>query len=129
MKNNRIENILKRVPLKTRLRVVNEMTFMELITELGYREDKMWTDDESAILHKLLSMAGILTTRQIEEFEEWENDGRPDEDDNDVDISNCRGCCPECGEDYDNEEEWKYNTNCAVCGHPIPDHLIIKKPE
>ena len=38
-----------------------------------------------------------------------------------------RGCCDNCGEGYDNEEEWKYNTHCEVCGYPIPDELIIKK--
>lgn len=39
-----------------------------------------------------------------------------------------RGCCPECGEGYDNEKEWLYNTECAVCGYPIPEHLIVKRP-
>jgi uncharacterized protein (DUF983 family) len=39
-----------------------------------------------------------------------------------------RGCCEECGEGYDNEPEWRYNTECELCGHPIPEHLIIKKP-
>jgi hypothetical protein len=38
-----------------------------------------------------------------------------------------RGCCDACGEGYDNEEEWKYNTKCGCCGSPIPKHLIIKK--
>lgn len=40
-----------------------------------------------------------------------------------------RGCCSECGEGFDNEEEWKYNTECELCGHPIPEHLIIKRNE
>jgi len=39
-----------------------------------------------------------------------------------------RGCCSECGEGYDNEEEWLYNTECEICGHPIPQHLIVKRP-
>ena len=39
-----------------------------------------------------------------------------------------RGCCYECGEGFDNEEEWRYNTECELCGHPIPEHLIIKRP-
>ena len=38
-----------------------------------------------------------------------------------------RGCCDSCGEGFDNEEEWKYNTECALCGYPIPAHLIIKR--
>jgi len=39
-----------------------------------------------------------------------------------------RGCCSECGEGYDNEEEWLYNTECELCGYPIPEHLIVKRP-
>jgi len=37
-----------------------------------------------------------------------------------------RGCCDNCGEGFDNEEDWKYNTECAVCGEPIPENKIIK---
>lgn len=40
-----------------------------------------------------------------------------------------RGCCDECGEGLDNEEEWRYNTECEVCGEPIPDKLIIRSKE
>ena len=43
-----------------------------------------------------------------------------------VDVKD-RGCCDNCGEGFDNEEEWRYNTECEVCGEPIPEHLIIKK--
>jgi hypothetical protein len=39
-----------------------------------------------------------------------------------------RGCCEECGEGYDNEKEWKYNTHCQLCGYPIPEEKIIKRP-
>ncbi len=38
-----------------------------------------------------------------------------------------RGCCSECGEGLDNEVEWKYNTECELCGTPIPEDKIIKK--
>ncbi len=38
-----------------------------------------------------------------------------------------RGCCSNCGEGYDNDEEWFYNTECELCGEPIPDHLINRK--
>lgn len=37
-----VEQLLKRIPLHTRLKVSNEFAFMNLITELGYREDKYW---------------------------------------------------------------------------------------
>ena len=38
-----------------------------------------------------------------------------------------RGCCDNCGEGFDNEAEWRYNTECEVCGEPIPKHLINKR--
>lgn len=38
-----------------------------------------------------------------------------------------RGSCSECGEGYD-KEEWLYNTECELCGHPIPEGLIVKRP-
>ena len=44
-------------------------------------------------------------------------------------MSEDRGCCDNCGEGFDNEEDWKYNTECEVCGEPIPEHLIIKEDE
>lgn len=47
---------------------------------------------------------------------------------NDSKQPKSRGCCSECGEGYDNEEEWLYNTDCELCGHPIPEHLIVKRP-
>ena len=34
------EKIVKEIPLKTRIKVANEMAFINLIVELGYREDK-----------------------------------------------------------------------------------------
>jgi hypothetical protein len=57
----------------------------------------------------------------------WDEDEEDEDDEEELPIMD-RGCCSECGEGYDNEEEWLYNTECEVCGHPIPDNLIIKKP-
>ena len=56
----------------------------------------------------------------------WEDEWEEEDDEEELPIMD-RGCCSECGEGYDNEEEWLYNTECEVCGHPIPDNLIIKK--
>lgn len=42
-------------------------------------------------------------------------------------MSEDRGCCDNCGEGFDNEDEWKYNTECELCGETIPEHLIIKE--
>lgn len=33
------------------------MDFISLLTELGYREDKMWGDDEDETLSKLFKLA------------------------------------------------------------------------
>lgn len=59
-------------------------------------------------------------------FTELKNDTEFDSDVPPTEIISDRGCCEECGEGYDNEPEWKYNTECAVCGEPIPENKIIK---
>lgn len=53
---------------------------------------------------------------------------KANESDEEDEEKGSRGCCSECGEGFDNEPEWKYNTECELCGEPIPEHLIIKKP-
>lgn len=72
-----LEKILKETPLKTRLKVSTELAFINLITELGYRDNKMWTDDENETLNKLCDLAMDLVIEHIKEFEQWENDGKP----------------------------------------------------
>jgi hypothetical protein len=36
-----------------------------------------------------------------------------------------RGCCDECGEGFDNESEWRYNTECELCEEPMDEKDII----
>ena len=48
--HNELKKLIKETPIKTRIEVVNEMAFMSLITTLGFREKKMWTDDEEELL-------------------------------------------------------------------------------
>jgi hypothetical protein len=58
-------------PLDVRLNVINQIAFINLITELGYREDKYWTPEEDEILDKLCKLSYKHTTdilREIEEF-------------------------------------------------------------
>jgi hypothetical protein len=71
------KKLLKEIPLKTRLKVSNEMAFINLIVELGYREDKMWTDDENELLAKLCGLAKEHTDSVLKEIEEWKKDGKP----------------------------------------------------
>lgn len=56
-----IEKIRAKTPLKTKIRVKCEMSFIDLLTELGYREDKAWTPDEDEKLNKLIKSASKLT--------------------------------------------------------------------
>lgn len=74
---NLISDIAKNVPLKTRIKVSNEMAFINLIVELGYREDKMWTDDENELLDKLSVLAQEHTDSILKYIEEWNKDGKP----------------------------------------------------
>ena len=74
---NLIREITKNIPLKTRIEVSNEMAFINLITELGYREDKMWTDDENELLSKLCVLAQEHTDSILKDIEEWKKDGKP----------------------------------------------------
>lgn len=45
-----------------------------------------------------------------------------------IETKTNRGWCDECGEDFDLKPEWKYNTHCGECGHPIPPKKILYKP-
>jgi len=65
---NTISEIAKDIPLETRILVANEMAFINLITELGYREDKMWTEDENELLGKLCDLAKKHTDSILKEI-------------------------------------------------------------
>lgn len=67
-KSDIIQKILDRIPIETKIKVLNEMTFITLICDLGYREDKMWDKSEDHILNKLMELANKHTD-EILEFE------------------------------------------------------------
>lgn len=69
MKNPKIEEILKNIPLEAKIKVSLEMAFINLISELGYREDKMWTEEEQPILNKLLDLANKSAKDIMNEIE------------------------------------------------------------
>ena len=77
MKNNVLEDLLKETSLEIRLDVLNRMSIIALLIDLGYREDKEIGDDEEEKFKKLFELSKILTKNQIKEFNEWEADGRP----------------------------------------------------
>ena len=74
--SNFLKNALKRIPLETRLNISIQSAFINLITELGYRENKAWADDENEILDKLIDLANVLSLEIIEEIIEWKQDGK-----------------------------------------------------
>jgi len=78
MRSEICERILKSIPLETRLKVGNEMAFINLIVELGYREDRMWSDEEDELLTKLMDLAKQHTDDTLKEIESWKEDGCPE---------------------------------------------------
>lgn len=73
----KIDKLLKETPLSTRLNVLNETTFITLITKLGYRDEKMWSEDENDKLNIIREIARTLTTDTLTEIKEWVDDGSP----------------------------------------------------
>lgn len=58
-------------PLDIRLNVLNQIAFIDLITELGYRKNGYWTPEEDEIFNKLCTLANKHTKDIIKEIEEW----------------------------------------------------------
>jgi len=58
-----LDKVADEIPLEIKIKVPTEMFMMLLLTELGYREDKPWTDSEEDVAEmiKLKSIAGRLT--------------------------------------------------------------------
>lgn len=69
---------MKKTSLEIRLKVSNQMAFISLLTELGFREDKPWGPDEDTLLQKLCDSAKRHTVDQLETIAKWEKDGRPE---------------------------------------------------
>lgn len=103
-----IESISKSIDLKSRLQVRTEMAFIELITLLGYREDKMWTDskEDGEMLQKIYDFSVKITEDHLESIKEWEDDGRPNEED-EAELSYFKEWSRYWG--LNNNKKWKNN--------------------
>lgn len=76
--SERIDEILVRCPLKTRLNVVNEMMIQSYLVDAGYIPDGFWSDEKEKKYGKSFrKFAKELTMVQMKEFKKWEKDGRP----------------------------------------------------
>lgn len=67
--DNILDKLRDRTKLETHFKVSNEMAFINLITELEYREEKMWTDEEDEILKKLCGLAQDHTDNLLRQVE------------------------------------------------------------
>ena len=73
-----IEKFRKRIPLRTRLKVHNEMLIQSYLIDNGYIPDGYWDEEkEEKFGKKFRALAGKMADLAIEEFNEWEKDGRP----------------------------------------------------
>ena len=69
MKSKVIERMLKKIPLEIKIQVACEMAFINLLSELGYREGA-WTDEEDEKMIKLYFLADKLTNEIMESIKE-----------------------------------------------------------
>ena len=81
MKNskNLIKETLIDIPLETRFRILLEVFYLNLITDLGFREEKMWNEydkDDMELLNKILDAARKNSKTFVEEVEEWMKDSQ-----------------------------------------------------
>jgi len=60
-KNKTLNDLSKNVPLNIKIKVMNRMAFINLLSKLGYRENKRWGDDESERLNMLYNLSDELS--------------------------------------------------------------------
>lgn len=80
MVNSIIEQVLKETSLETRINVSIEMSFIALLVELGYLEDRKWDEDnpeDTRILSTIIKSAKKEAKYLVNEVAKWEKDGRP----------------------------------------------------
>lgn len=80
MKNSIIQQVLKETSLETRINVSIEMSFITLLVELGYLEDRMWNEDnpeDTRILSTIIKLAKKEAKYLVNEVNKWEEDGKP----------------------------------------------------
>jgi len=72
-----IDILINQTPLETRLKVDNEMNLIDFLTEIGFRKNKSWTEEENELLEKTINFAKKMTESQLKTIEVWEKDGKP----------------------------------------------------
>ena len=73
-----IDRLRKRIPLKTRIKVHNEMLIQSYLIDHGFIPDGYWDDEKEEKYGKhFRALAEKMADNAIEEFNDWEKDGRP----------------------------------------------------
>ena len=79
IEDNAIKNLSKDIPLEIRFKVLLELFYINLITDLGFREEKMWNENDEEdmkLLNKILETAKKDSESFVEEVERWQKDNQ-----------------------------------------------------
>ena len=73
-----LEALRMNIPLRIRLKVLNEMMIQSFLTDIGHIPDGGWSEEkEEKYGTEFRALAKKMTDAQIEEITNWEKDGRP----------------------------------------------------
>jgi hypothetical protein len=88
MKNNEeqsikdiVKELLKQTPLETRLKVSIEMTFIQILVELGFIESRPWdseNEEDNRILKIILDTSEKESKYLAKQVKKWQADGMPE---------------------------------------------------
>lgn len=76
-----IERLRKKTTLRIRLKVHNEMLIQNYLVDNGYIPDGYWSDEKEEKYGSFRELAVKIADMAIDEMNEWEKDGRPNEND------------------------------------------------
>lgn len=73
MRSEIINKIMDAITIDTKIKIGNQMAFINLIHELGFRENKMWPSDEAdhpdnELLKNIILLSDAHTERQMEKI-------------------------------------------------------------
>lgn len=80
--NDIVKQLLMQTPLETRFKVSIEMTFMQMLVELGFISDRPWDDEseeDNRILKIILDTAEKESKYLVKQVKKWQADGMPEQ--------------------------------------------------
>lgn len=70
MRSEILTKLMSEIPLSTTLKVYNQTAFIDFLSEMGVRENKMWTEEEHKLLERLSSFSDNHTKLIIKVLQE-----------------------------------------------------------